>query len=234
MKGLIWSLLYHTGFKMNKAIIFLKSKACLFLFGAIAIFLLQLITNETSYPYDSGDYMSLGLLFGLDNFSLENYNNPVRGYLLPLCHWTLYKLEALGIGNITLNLYLFHSILFSASLMIIIPNLIEKLFKFKLTTFVRCAFFVVCMIMFKGHLIYPLSDLPAFSCICMALYLMMLIRDGDINKLPVKITASFGIGLLFGASYYIRPIYLISIIMFFIYAAVKLVHIYVKRMWIST
>ncbi len=209
---------------MNKVKPFLKSKACLFLFGFVVIFLLQLITNETSYPWDSGGYMGLGLLFGLDDFSLANYNEALRGYLLPLCHWALYKLEALGIGNITLNLYLFHSVLFSASLMIIIPNLMEKLFKFKLTTFVRCAFFVVCIIMFKGHLIYPITDLPAFSCMCAALYLMMLIRDGDITKLPVKITASFGIGLLLGAAYYMRPIYLISIILFFIYAVIKLVH----------
>ncbi len=209
---------------MNKVKVFLKSNWCLFLIGVISIFLLHIITNETLYVYDSAQYMELGLSFGLEKFSFDNYSNAYRGYFLPLCHWFLYKLEALGIGNISLNLYLFHSIFFSFSLTIIIPNLIEKLFKIKLLLFSRYAFLAVCIIMFKGSLIYPASDIPAFSCMCGALYLLLLLKEEDIiTKVPLKIAASFGIGFLLAAAYYIRPIYLISIIAYFIYVIYNLI-----------
>ncbi|MCM1191912.1 MAG: hypothetical protein NC123_05385 [Butyrivibrio sp.] len=209
---------------MAKVKKFLASDLGLFSIGFAALLLLHLVTRETEYVWDAKTYMNLGLTFGIDEFALTNYDYVMRGYLFPLVNWFLYKLEAMGIGNISINLYFFHSVLFSFSLIVVVPKLFEKAFKIKLGAAVKCIFFLVCMFMFKGLLIYPLTDMFSFSFLCMALYLYFYVIDAGDKGTLLKLPASIGIGACLAVAYYARPIYLISIIAYFAVSICKIAY----------
>ncbi|MCM1024944.1 MAG: hypothetical protein NC432_00775 [Roseburia sp.] len=202
----------------------LTSDLGLFSIGFAALFLLHLMNRETEYVWDARIYMDLGLTFGVNEFALTNYDYVICGYLFPLVNWFLYKLEAVGIGNISINLSFFHSVLFSFSLIVVVPKLFERAFKIKLGAVAKCLFFLVCMLMFKGLLMYPLTDMFSFSFLCMALYLYFYIIDAGDKRTLLKLPASIGIGVCLGAAYYARPIYLISIIAYFAVSICKIAY----------
>jgi len=180
---------------------------------------MHVVNPIETYPYDSGIYWELGYEFGVDDFNFNNYSYGLRGYLYPFIHYILIKIAALGIGTKSINLWIFHSIMYAFIFTIMFPKLIEKIFCVKVNYIIRGLFALICSYFFKGLILYPLSDLPAFAFLLIALYLLILLIE-DKQKYSLHIEWIYGIliGIFLAGAYYIRPVYLSAIIGFAIIA----------------
>ena len=181
--------------------------------------MIHYINDITIYPYDAGTYWDLGYQFGVNKFSFTNYSYGLRGYLLPFLHYILIKLASIGIGTERINLWIFHSILYTFTFFILFPRLIEKWFNRKIDYKVRGIFIFICMYFFKGLILYPLSDLPAFTFFLIAFYLfVLLLEEKQSYSILVKSLYGIIIGIFLAGAYYVRPVYLIGIVGFMIVA----------------
>lgn len=192
----------------------INSKSVCFIVSFFLYLLVGIISNVSEFPYDSGYYLSLAASYGLfENFDILHFSSSLRGYLYPLLLYPVILISNIGIGTIAIDLLVINSFVYSLLSSLIIPYFFEKVFAVKFRVYARYVFSIIFLFFFRGLIIYPLSDLPAIFFIFVAAILTQKIYSEI--KMPLSLYKCL-IGLLCGvclaSAYYIRPIYLISII----------------------
>lgn len=199
--------------KIKRAILFhAKSmqQILAFLLGSSFIYRLHTLDWWKEYRWDAGDYWyGMALSYNLDKFSIYNYNNPLRGYLYPLMAYALHKLAYIGIGAERLNFFIATSILYTFCFMVLIPKIIKLMFEIDISIPQRLIYSVICTIMFRGMILYPLTDLPGIMLVCLAIYFFLLLMKDKVKRKWMQVLYAGGIGVGLGGAYYVRPVYLI-------------------------
>lgn len=176
-----------------------KKKAIIaYLVGTVFILGFHYIMEIREYPYDAGGYWADGAGYGLNKFSLLNYKNPVRGYLFPLFTYAIQKLEFIGLGSQRKIFCVVISLMHSFFFLILIPKLIERMFKIYVPLKNRLLYLVVCVIMLRGLILYPLTDLPGIILVCSAIYFFLILMQDDINNKWIQSFYAVCMGLSLG------------------------------------
>ena len=164
---------------------FIKQHRLLFLYlgSAVILFLFYCAHNYSEYPYDSGVYWQGGSIYGIDHFSLLNFDYPLRGYLLPLIFFIPQKLASITGASPHMFFWMIGSIVYAFTFVIAFPALIERIFQTKISLLMRVIFLIFTMIFFKGLILYPVSDLMSISFLVYSIYLFMLIIEQDIQDM---------------------------------------------------
>ncbi len=187
-----------------------------FLLGFICILILHKAAQVQVYPYDSGVYWGMGKEFGLADFRFQNYGESLRGYVYPFFCYLIQKLSYMGVGVDQWNFWIASGILYSFLFTVLFPETMERMFGIHMGIIKRCVFCDICCCFFKGMIIYPLSDLFAFTFAVLAIYLFVCYMGNEEGELLCKkIILSAGMGFCLGIAYYARPIYLAVILGFF-------------------
>lgn len=171
--------------------------------------------------YDSNHYMNLSNLFIKgDEFNLTNYNEPLRGYLFPLIIYSINKLgRYLNIFNQIYFYRLFSIVILTLFNYFILYDFFSDFFKnITKSRLKRLLFTVVINYSWIGLYMYSLSDLWSiiFNIIGLRCLKKEFLKNNSSNYLYTIMS-----GLFLAGSYYIRPIYLITIIMVIIYLIIK-------------
>ncbi len=137
----------------------------------LAALFVALLQGVKPFYYDSGGYWSLGGSFVRHgHFSLLNFSNYLRGYLLPLINRGLRALAvAFGWRNST-SVKLFNALLFALIGAVLVPRFAEVAWpKQRWTVRRRLALTTVLIIFWSGYLNFPLSDFPALAMVLVAI-----------------------------------------------------------------
>ena len=114
-----------------------NNKIQLFLAGVVIFIIYYVVVNTTAYPYDSAQYWNEASKFGLDQFTLRNYDIPLRGYLTSLFYYLPQKLAYITGGSAHLFFWVISSILYSYTFLIVLPDLFEQFFGIEITKWIR-------------------------------------------------------------------------------------------------
>ena len=181
-----------------------------YLVGVVFILSFHYFMDIREYPCDAGSYWSeCSAYYGLEKFNLLNYKSALRGYLFPLLMYAIQKLDFVGIGSNIAIFRLAASLLYSFLFILLIPKLIELMFKIVVPVRSRLIYLIICMIMLRGLILYPLTDLPGILLVCFSIYLFVTLMQDKIKEKRAQIFCTVCMGICLGGAYYIRPIYLI-------------------------
>lgn len=186
-------------------------KTDIYFIGVISLLILHFFCQiqVTEYQYDAWAYWDESGLYGLENFNLLNYNHSLRGYLFPLFLYFLRKLAYVGIGTEQLNWWIGNSLLLAAFFTLLVPQIIEIMFGVRVSGKSRVVFLIISMFMFRGMIVYPLTDLFGIMLSCLAIYFFLLLMKEKITKKLIQILCAICMGAALAGAYYIRPVYLI-------------------------
>jgi hypothetical protein len=185
----------------------------LFFIFTIFILISQIFFNDWKFYYDSLDYWNRANEFIKNNeFSLLNYNEPLRGYLYPLLLFIIKEIAKIISVSDVLLFYIFYSIFISLNITFIIPNLAEKLFNITTKVHQIIIFFIIFYLFWNGYFNYPLTDVISIFFIFISLSFFLKFNIDN------KVTTFYLIfsGMFLFAAAQLRPIYLILIIAIFI------------------
>lgn len=205
------------------------SKTIAYAAGVLSILVLHYVGRIREYPYDAGVYWHEGSLYGLEKFSIYNYNYPLRGYLFPLFTYAIRKLAFEGLGTERKVFCVVTSLLYSFFFMILLPQILKIMFEIIVPLWSRLIFTAVCIIMFRGMILYPLTDLFGLMCMCIAIYFYLMLMQDRVKKRAVRVLYAIGMGMALGGAYYVRPVYLITWIAF---AGIMLFEVIRTKKWI--
>lgn len=178
--------------------------------GSIFILGLHYFMEIREYPYDAQTYWVEGpAYYGLEKFDLLNYKNPLRGYLFPLFTYVVQKLEFEGLGSKRAIFCIVTSLLYSFLFMVLIPKMVELLFKITVPVKSRVLYLIVCMIMLRGLILYPLTDLPGLLFVYIAICFYAALMQDRVKTKWAQIICAVCMGISLGGAYYVRPVYLI-------------------------
>jgi hypothetical protein len=138
------------------------------LIAALAIALLQ---SPKIFYFDSGNYWALGSTFVRHgDFSLMNFNSPLRGYLLPLIDHGLQGIAtAFGWTSSTVA-KCFNAIVFALIGAVLAPRFAEISWPGRTWNVCRRLLLMALLFVFwSGYLNFPLSDFPALAMVLVAL-----------------------------------------------------------------
>lgn len=171
---------------------------------------LNLHQDNRVFYYDAKLYWNLRLQFDQQHtvpFSLLNYNESLRSYLLPLIHYSISKTAAyIGMRDV-IFLECTQAIVFSGMLTILIPRVIKILFEI-VTNFWQIIIFSLLVIFFwQGYFYYPLSDFWALFLFIIGVYVLLGHHSTWWGLILV--------GMSWGGAFLVRPSYAISIIPLF-------------------
>jgi hypothetical protein len=140
----------------------------LVLAGTLAIALLQ---SAKIFYYDSGDYWALGQTFTQrGHFSLLNFNNPLRGYLLPLIDHGLQGIVIALKWQPSFGAKLFNVLIFALIGTVLAPRLAEITWSRSRWSMGRRVTLAALLVIFwSGYLNFPLSDFPALAMTLLAI-----------------------------------------------------------------
>ncbi|MNW40841.1 hypothetical protein D3C74_179650 [compost metagenome] len=112
-----------------------------------------------NFIYDSSLYWGLGKEFtSSGKFSWLTYDQPVRGYILPLISYIcMTAADLLGVGEMVLYRFV-SAVFYSFFITVLIPVLYEKITSHKLKLAYILFFFVLVAYFWRGFFLYPLSD----------------------------------------------------------------------------
>jgi hypothetical protein len=129
------------------------------------VFVVALLEGTKPFYYDSGEYWTLGATFvNHGHFSLLNFNNLLRGYLLPLIYRGLHGIAVGFSWRDSLSVKLFNAFLFSLIGFVLAPRLAELAWKDRRwSTQRRLVLVAILTIFWSGYLDFPLSDFPALA-----------------------------------------------------------------------
>lgn len=133
--------------------------------------LVALSQGEKPFYFDSYTYWILADSFSQHGgFSLLSFDNPLRGYLLPLINLPLRELaDALGWRHSTL-VKLFNSAIFAAIGTVLAPKLAEVTWPQRRWGLLpRLGLAALLVLLWRGYLNFPLSDFPAVAAVLLAL-----------------------------------------------------------------
>lgn len=181
----------------------------IYLAGAVFIFGVHFFSGIRQYYHDAYVYWSYGEMYGLEKFSLLNYNSSLRGYLFPLFIYMIRKLAFEGLGTERMIFCIITSLLYAFFFMVLIPRVIELMFQINIPMGVRLIYAMICTVMFRGLIVYPLTDLSAIMLACAAMYFFLLLAQDKVKVVWKQVLYAIGMGLALGGAYYVRPIYLI-------------------------
>jgi hypothetical protein len=136
--------------------------------GVLAIALLQ---SAKPFYYDSLNYWMLGKTFTVHgNFSLLNFNSPLRGYLLPLIDHGLHGVAVAVKWTDSTSTKLFNVLIFSLIGAVLAPRFAEITWPEQRWSIGRRLAIVALLVIFwSGYLDFPLSDFPALAMTLLAL-----------------------------------------------------------------
>lgn len=192
-----------------------------FSFSVVLLFIIiyGIYKSDLTFYHDSAQYWNLGKTFVDNNdFSILNYKEPLRGYLLPLCNFFTYLLSTiLHVNEITLFRIL-NSLFIAFFISVLIPSFFSLLFKKEISLVQNLSFAFLIVFFWRGYFLYPLSDFPALFFIFAGLYLILLLNK-RLESMKIKIlniVICLVVGICISASTNIRPTYQITIIPFFL------------------
>jgi hypothetical protein len=133
-------------------------------FAATAAVLLMLNASSADRMFyaDAANYWSLARSFDSgDGFSLDSYTDRLRGYSIPLLWKVVQQLShAAGVDEIV-GFRIFSALLGSALLAVVLPTLWAFLLGCRIALVPTLLFSTLGLLYWRGHLLYPLSDIPA-------------------------------------------------------------------------
>lgn len=175
-----------------------------FLVAFVAMLGLALAQGLKPFSYDSGVYWSLGATFAPDGqFSLLNFDNPLRGYLLPLVNSGLQELSGAFSWNDSSAAKLFNALVFSLVTTVLAPAFAQQTWpQHRWGLYRRLGLAAVTLVFWHGYLNFPLSDFPALGAVLLA-----LIAVARTDRPGWMLVA----GLAAGAAINMRPAYLLLI-----------------------
>ncbi|MGY2130898.1 hypothetical protein ACW9KT_01630 [Hymenobacter sp. HD11105] len=173
---------------------------------AFLMFSVHVFTSRYSQQYyDSAVYWSLASSFdanGAQGFSLYNFQNQLRGYLLPLLYYPAVLFTRHGFATDAMVApkligALQAGLLFGA----IIPLLWQRITGLAIPPLRRVVFILICFVLWRDHFNFVLTDFPGL----LALTVGLLLAYG-----PRPIWYALGVGMFSAAALYIRPVYIIT------------------------
>lgn len=178
-----------------------------FLLVSAIVFWLNL-RDAHGFYHDSAHYWDLRRLFDRQektDFSLLNYDEPLRSYFLPLLYYSISRVAIyLGIQD-EKALAFIQAMVYSGMLTILIPRAIHVLFQ-RVVNFWQIILFSLLVIAFwQGYFYYPLSDFWALFFFFAGLYIFLWYFSAS-WVLPI-------VGACWGATFLIRPSYFPGIIL---------------------
>lgn len=203
---------------MQKFLKIKKEQILLVIVILINIYMIKSFPN--SMFYDSKHYMDLSSSFIKDNsFKLTNYNEPLRGYLFPLI---LYLINILGSLLKFQNIIFFYRInaiiIFTLFNYYILYEFISKIFQTNSEKKLeRIIFILIINYSWIGLYMYSLSDFWSILFVVTGLYCLQKSYSKERSSQLLVITS----GIFIAGAYYIRPIYLISLVIIGIYLLIK-------------
>jgi hypothetical protein len=169
------------------------------------------IFGDPHFWWDAQQYWDLAAAYGPPgHFSLLHYDNPVRGYSLPLLNRGLATIAThTGMGNVTV-VQLFGSLEAALLGTVLVPRLVKAVWSEARVTLVRVLLFNALVFLFwRDHFGFPLSDFPAAT-----------LAIGALLALTRRSFAGYAIaGLAIGLAWNVRPAYLIAMISAVVLAA---------------
>ncbi|HTZ85677.1 MAG TPA: hypothetical protein VMB05_03325 [Solirubrobacteraceae bacterium] len=139
---------------------------------AFAVLLsVALIEGAKPFYYDSLNYWMLGETFVRHgDFSLLNFNSPLRGYLLPLVDHGLQGLAGTIGWSPSTSARIFNALVFALICGVLGPAIAELAWpQRRWGMWRRLALVVPFIVFWRGFLSFPLSDFPALACVLLAL-----------------------------------------------------------------
>lgn len=200
-----------------------------YLIGVVFTLGLHFLCGKKEYFGDAEEYWRIGAEYGLDKFRLLNFDLSYRGYLFPLFTYVIQKLahEGLGTGQTIFNIVT--SLIYTFFFIIAFPKMINCMFKIVVPLKCRLLFLIACIIMLRGLILYPLTDLPGIILVCSAIYFFLALMQDNIKNRGVQIFYAVCIGISLGGAYYVRPIYFIIWILF---GGIILISVFKERKWV--
>ncbi len=166
--------------------------------------LIALIQAPKYFYYDSSNYWSLGETFvSHGDFSLSNFNSPLRGYLLAL---TYHGLQGLARGlnwSDSSTVKLFNALLLALIATVLAPKLAEAIWPERdWSVSRRLALLALLLIFWSGYLNFPLSDLPGLALVLLAIVAM---------SWPCSARSMLVAGAAIAAAVDVRPSYVLLV-----------------------
>ena len=199
-----------------------------FAWGFAAALIVALVEGPKFFYYDSGGYWSLGSTFFLNgHFSVLNFANPVRGYLLPLIDHFL-EVWSTAIGwHSSFTAEFVNALTFALIGAVLAPKLAEMSWpRWRWGIARRVILAMLTIALWSGFLSFPLSDFPA-----LALAMFALVAIGKPESARWMAVA----GLACGAAIEIRPAYELLapvLVAFYLWSAIerrKAVRVSIRR-----
>lgn len=184
------------------------------------VFLIYTI-SKCNYPFyhDSLGYWSYGKFFEKNGtFSLLNYDNALRGYLLPLLNYFIYKMGQSFHLSEENSFRIASSFFYSYLILKLIPQFVEAVSAKKMSIPKRIIFLVLFFVFWRGYMLYPLTDFIAFASIICAANLAL---KTYMSK-KVSLFSCFCMGVFLYACINLRPSY-IAVLIPFIFSIIFIV-----------
>jgi hypothetical protein len=136
-----------------------------------ATLIVALSQGPKIFYFDSGNYWALGETFiKRGNFSLLNFNSPLRGYVLPLIDHGLRGFAQAFHWRDSTTAKLFNALVFSLLSATLAPLLAEACWPARRWSVRRRLGLTALFILFwSGYLNFPLSDFPALAAVLLAI-----------------------------------------------------------------
>lgn len=135
--------------------------------GAFAVLCLltvgsALVTTDPALYGDGEHYWRIARSFSTEHgFAFDGYTDHLRGYLFPLLlHAVQQAAGALHVEPLA-GFRIISAVMGAALFAAALPTALAHLFAVRLTAARTLSFAVVCFVYWRGHLLHPLSDLPA-------------------------------------------------------------------------
>lgn len=170
------------------------------------LFLVHIFTSRYFQQYyDSAVYWSLAGSFdadGAQGFSIYNFQNQLRGYLLPLLYYPAVLLTRHVFTTDTMVApKLFGALQAGLLFGVLVPLLWQRVTGLVISPLRRVIFIFICFTLWRDHFNFVLTDFPGL----LALIVSILLAYG-----PRSVWYALGVGMFSAAALYIRPVYIIT------------------------
>ncbi|MET0343478.1 MAG: hypothetical protein ABW252_20875 [Polyangiales bacterium] len=187
---------------------------------AIGCLLYAALTRPHDLPYDAGQYWSLGAMFdavGGAEFSLYNFPANHRGYVFPLICYAIQRVGAVVLGAKAI-LAVFNAACMALLHVVLAPALWKQMTGVAPRSSRVWLAAVIGCVVWRGYVVYPLSDLPALTMFVASL--VCLHRQRVASRTHARVSWAAAVGGLSGLVVLVRPAYLLAACAVVILAAV--------------
>lgn len=186
------------------------NRTFLFVITFLAVLVILLAYPGKVLFGDSQGYINLAYSFERDGkFSLLNYNNPLRGYMLPLLLYPITVFQR-ALGADVLLVFRVVNAFFFAGLVVLITHFFERIFGFRARFWQNAVLAGLLLFFWYGHMAFPLSDFPALALGLSAVLMGWTALEKAERPLWQRLLFSFSSGVLLAASVMVRTSYQFS------------------------